>query len=75
MPGFLSHSEAASHSILQYIGNTIVYAGTHSERKKCRQYMKWLFAQLDGPVAVYDGPTFNFLSESSVKMKTSCLLK
>jgi hypothetical protein len=44
--------EAASHSILQYIGNTIVYAGTHSERKKCRQYMKWLFAQLDGPVDV-----------------------
>jgi len=44
--------EAASHCILQYVGNTIVYAGQKEERRNCKQYMKWLFAQLDGPVSV-----------------------
>jgi len=44
--------EAAAHCILQYVGNTIVYAGQKEERRNCRQYMKWLFAQLDGPVSV-----------------------
>lgn len=44
--------EAASNCILQYCGNTIVYAGQKKERKRCKEYMKWLFDQLDGPVSV-----------------------
>merc|ERR1719235_2441566 len=44
--------EAAAHCILQYVGNTIVYAGQRKERDNCKQYMKWLFQQLDGPVQV-----------------------
>jgi rRNA processing protein Krr1/Pno1 len=44
--------EAASQAVLQYIGQTIVYAGTRKQRKACRQYMSWLFKQLDGPVDV-----------------------
>jgi hypothetical protein len=44
--------EAASGAILQYVGNTICYAGQKKERQKGKQYMKWLFKQLDGPVTV-----------------------
>ena len=36
----------------RYVGNTIVYAGQRKERDNCKQYMKWLFQQLDGPVQV-----------------------
>merc|ERR1719487_1454100 len=44
--------EAASESVLQYVGNTICYAGTKRQRRHCKEYMKWLFQQLDGPVQV-----------------------
>ncbi|CAD7927940.1 unnamed protein product [Amoebophrya sp. A25] len=46
--------EKASGCILQYVGNTAIFTGTKHQRKTLRQYMKWLFAQLDGPVDVPD---------------------
>merc|ERR1719359_2794168 len=30
----------------------VFYSGTRSQRKRAKQYMKWLFKQLDGPVQV-----------------------
>ncbi|CAD7974357.1 unnamed protein product [Amoebophrya sp. A120] len=46
--------EKASGCLLQYIGNVAVFTGDRARRRTLRQYMKWLFAQLDGPVDVPD---------------------
>eukprot|EP00392_Amoebophrya_sp_AT5.2_P016138 g16381.t1 len=47
--------EKSSGCLLQYVGMTAIFTGTKNQRKTLRQYMKWLFAQLDGPVEV-DNP-------------------
>ncbi|CAD7971197.1 unnamed protein product [Amoebophrya sp. A120] len=46
--------ERASGCLLQYIGNIAIFTGDRVQRRTLRQYMKWLFAQLDGPVDVPD---------------------
>lgn len=46
--------ERASDCIIQYVGPVAVYSGFKKNRKRGKQYMKWLFAQLDGPVHIPD---------------------
>eukprot|EP00437_Effrenium_voratum_P024042 CAMPEP_0181403092 /NCGR_PEP_ID=MMETSP1110-20121109/3520_1 /TAXON_ID=174948 /ORGANISM="Symbiodinium sp., Strain CCMP421" /LENGTH=673 /DNA_ID=CAMNT_0023525347 /DNA_START=29 /DNA_END=2050 /DNA_ORIENTATION=- len=43
---------ASSGAIVQYVGMVAVVSGTKSERCRVREYMKWLFQQLEGPVYV-----------------------
>ena len=35
---------------MEYIGNVVHMAGTKKERQKARDYIGWLFQQLNGPV-------------------------
>jgi len=42
--------ERSSECIVQYIGHTAVFSGMRKQRKRAREYMKWLFEQLEGPV-------------------------
>lgn len=44
--------ERASGCIVQYVGHTCLFSGTRAERRRAKDYMKWLFAQLEGPVYV-----------------------
>jgi len=44
--------EASSGCITQYLGNTAIFAGTRKERKIAKEYMGFLFEQLDSPVYV-----------------------
>jgi len=44
--------EKASGCIVQYVGHTAFFSGTRPERRRAKDYMKWLFAQLEGPVYV-----------------------
>ncbi|CAJ1362607.1 unnamed protein product [Effrenium voratum] len=44
--------ERASGCIVQYVGHTALFSGTRTERRRAKDYMKWLFAQLEGPVYV-----------------------
>mmetsp|Transcript_43042 Transcript_43042/g.100245 ORF Transcript_43042/g.100245 Transcript_43042/m.100245 type:complete len:671 (+) Transcript_43042:38-2050(+) len=44
--------ERSSGAIVQYVGMVSVVSGTKSERCRVREYMKWLFQQLEGPVYV-----------------------
>eukprot|EP00435_Cladocopium_sp_Y103_P041622 s556_g11.t1 len=44
--------ERSSGAIVQYVGMVAVVSGTKSERCRVREYMKWLFQQLEGPVYV-----------------------
>jgi len=44
--------ERSSEAIVQYVGHTAFFSGTRTVRKKAREYMKWLFEQLEGPVYV-----------------------
>jgi hypothetical protein len=44
--------ERSSGSIVQYVGHTALFSGTKPVRKKAKEYMKWLFQQLEGPVYV-----------------------
>jgi len=44
--------EASSRAVVQYIGHNALFSGTREERKRAREYMKWLFMQLEGPVYV-----------------------
>jgi len=44
--------ERSSGAIVQYVGHNALFSGTRSERKKAREYMKFLFEQLEGPVYV-----------------------
>eukprot|EP00931_Biecheleriopsis_adriatica_P086504 TRINITY_DN61167_c0_g1_i1.p1 TRINITY_DN61167_c0_g1~~TRINITY_DN61167_c0_g1_i1.p1 ORF type:complete len:682 (-),score=120.89 TRINITY_DN61167_c0_g1_i1:29-2050(-) len=44
--------ERSSGAIVQYVGMIAVVSGTKSERCRVREYMKWLFQQLEGPVYV-----------------------
>jgi len=44
--------ERASGAVVQYVGHTCFFSGTRAERKRAKEYMKWLFMQLEGPVYV-----------------------
>jgi len=46
--------ERSSGAIVQYIGQTALFSGTKKERRRAKEYMKWLFDQLEGPVYVDD---------------------
>merc|ERR550537_2046094 len=40
----------SSGCIVEYVGHVVHMAGTMSQRTRARQYLKWLFMQLEGPV-------------------------
>jgi len=44
--------ERSSGAIVQYVGMVAVVSGSKPERCRVREYMKWLFQQLEGPVYV-----------------------
>jgi len=44
--------ERSSGAIVQYVGMVAICSGTRAERSRAREYMKWLFQQLEGPVYV-----------------------
>jgi len=44
--------ERSSAAIVQYVGHNALFSGTRAERKRAKEYMKWLFEQLEGPVYV-----------------------
>eukprot|EP00927_Polykrikos_kofoidii_P035613 TRINITY_DN3016_c0_g2_i5.p1 TRINITY_DN3016_c0_g2~~TRINITY_DN3016_c0_g2_i5.p1 ORF type:complete len:668 (-),score=105.62 TRINITY_DN3016_c0_g2_i5:103-2106(-) len=44
--------ERSSFAIVQYVGHTALFSGTRSERRRVKEYTKWLFDQLEGPVYV-----------------------
>merc|ERR1719502_2071585 len=44
--------EASSGAIVQYVGQVALFSGERRVRKLAREYMKWLFDQLEGPVYV-----------------------
>jgi len=44
--------EASSGAIVQYVGHVALFSESKVLRKRGREYMKWLFEQLEGPVYV-----------------------
>mmetsp|Transcript_5446 Transcript_5446/g.8789 ORF Transcript_5446/g.8789 Transcript_5446/m.8789 type:complete len:325 (+) Transcript_5446:40-1014(+) len=44
--------EKSSGAVVQYLGHNAFFSGTRAERKRAKDYMKWLFMQLEGPVYV-----------------------
>ncbi|CAJ1329153.1 unnamed protein product [Effrenium voratum] len=44
--------ERSSGAVVQYVGQTALFSGPKTERKRAKEYMKWLFMQLEGPVWV-----------------------
>lgn len=44
--------ERASGAVVQYVGQNALFSGEKSLRRKAKEYMKWLFNQLEGPVYV-----------------------
>jgi len=44
--------ERACGAVVQYVGHTGLFSGTEAERRRGKDYMKYLFGQLDGPVYV-----------------------
>lgn len=44
--------ERSSQAVVQYVGNLALFSGTKSERRRAKEYMRWLFDQLAGPVYV-----------------------
>eukprot|EP00439_Symbiodinium_sp_Y106_P052659 s3420_g7.t1 len=44
--------EKASGAVVQYVGQVALFSGEKHLRKKAKEYMKWLFDQLEGPVYV-----------------------
>merc|ERR1719414_1566815 len=44
--------ERSSGAVVQYVGHNALFSGTRAERKRAREYTKWLFDQLEGPVYV-----------------------
>ena len=41
--------ERASGAVVQYVGQVALFSGEKALRKKAKEYMKWLFDQLEGP--------------------------
>merc|ERR1719487_776235 len=46
--------EKSSGAVVQYVGHNALFSGTKQERRRAKEYMKWLFMQLEGPVYVDD---------------------
>lgn len=44
--------EKSSGAIVQYVGHIALFSGTKAMRRRAKEYMKWLFDQLEGPVYV-----------------------
>lgn len=44
--------EKSSAAIVQYVGHVALFSGTKQERRRAKEYTKWLFEQLEGPVWV-----------------------
>mmetsp|Transcript_69159 Transcript_69159/g.165842 ORF Transcript_69159/g.165842 Transcript_69159/m.165842 type:complete len:624 (+) Transcript_69159:115-1986(+) len=44
--------ERSSQAVVQYVGHTALFSGTKAERRRAKEYIRWLFAQLEGPVWV-----------------------
>merc|ERR1719401_2222743 len=44
--------ERSSGAVVQYVGHVALFSGTRAERRRAKDYMKWLFGQLEGPVYV-----------------------
>lgn len=44
--------EKSSGAIVQYVGHVALMSGPKTERRQAKEYMKWLFQQLEGPVWV-----------------------
>lgn len=44
--------ERSSQCIVQYVGHTALFSGSRPERKRAKEYIKWLFDQLEGPLYV-----------------------
>mmetsp|Transcript_42722 Transcript_42722/g.98902 ORF Transcript_42722/g.98902 Transcript_42722/m.98902 type:complete len:630 (-) Transcript_42722:130-2019(-) len=44
--------ERSSGAIVQYVGQVALFSGSKAARRRAREYMKWLFEQLEGPVYV-----------------------
>jgi len=44
--------ERSSQAVVQYVGHAALFSGTRAERKRAKEYIKWLFDQLEGPVYV-----------------------
>jgi len=44
--------ERSSGAIVQYVGQNALFSGCKAERRRAKEYMKWLFNQLEGPVYV-----------------------
>lgn len=44
--------ERSSGAIVQYVGQNAFFSGCKAERRRAKEYMKWLFNQLEGPVYV-----------------------
>ncbi|KAK3270284.1 hypothetical protein CYMTET_21309 [Cymbomonas tetramitiformis] len=42
----------ASGCIVEYVGNVVHMSGNRRQRERAREYLDWLFKQLDGPVHV-----------------------
>jgi len=44
--------ERSSRAIVQYVGHVALFSGAKKERRRAKEYIKWLFDQLEGPVYV-----------------------
>merc|ERR1719277_974878 len=44
--------ERSSGAVVQYVGQTAFFSGAKAERRRAKEYIKWLFGQLEGPVYV-----------------------
>mmetsp|Transcript_36786 Transcript_36786/g.84716 ORF Transcript_36786/g.84716 Transcript_36786/m.84716 type:complete len:609 (-) Transcript_36786:69-1895(-) len=44
--------ERSSEAVVQYVGHNAIFSGIKAERRRAKEYMKWLFQQLEGPVYV-----------------------
>merc|ERR1719320_31553 len=44
--------ERSSEAVVQYVGHVALFSGPKAERRRARDYTRWLFEQLEGPVYV-----------------------
>lgn len=61
---------AASGCVVEYIGEVAVFSGTADQRKRARQYIGWLFDQLNGPVQL---DTTGLKNVTAMDIPTECV--
>eukprot|EP00927_Polykrikos_kofoidii_P057306 TRINITY_DN51421_c0_g1_i1.p1 TRINITY_DN51421_c0_g1~~TRINITY_DN51421_c0_g1_i1.p1 ORF type:complete len:613 (-),score=95.09 TRINITY_DN51421_c0_g1_i1:365-2203(-) len=44
--------EQSSGAVVQYVGHVALFSGDKTQRRRAKEYMRWLFEQLEGPVYV-----------------------